>query len=715
MPSLDQSVPKGAHWHTLDVTLAEARAECKLQGAALCSPAVTATGVCCRTGCGMDSKLVWLEDGRLEQGCTPAQQEYALDSGHAAQCFRDHEEREHTLVRVLPYQYTRSCTLCEQHGWQGECKPPCTQINVYADSTERKPCHVDVSVPSTPTAEPQVTAQLLKRAARAAHAGGAAALRPEWQGKIVRARAFVSDGFFVRVHMVMTQGIWASLRGLPFFAQLHGDASCADLRNACLGERYSTTTECRRRKTCDAYSDQDGWEDYFEPIHGKPLRRVLRNVSESRIIELSCPAAWYFNQGVLGGHTDVGIYATAWQTAVAFRERNAALVAAWVRVKPSIRAQADAEWRRITRGATAVIGVHLRGTDKFVMPKVPPERYYALIDAYVAQHGGCASSPHPLMYLATDDADYQRTFLQRYGEHCVAQLFDGNIKRANKTHALWADRGVSGSNTGDARSKGLEAVLDALLLSKSDFLLKSASSVSEFAIYWNPRLANDSYDFSLEGQPEPPWLAQKVAIGPADDLAEDPAFRCVEQERDGEAAVHNWQLRRGEILCAAHGWQGACKPPCTVVSLAVEPTAVCNDPLHPPHPAALESITRQLLARADKSRGAVARKSYRWSGKILRIRSFAEDVSSAATTNDCSHIRTYVSDHVASCLCAGLLGARALCAHARPLGVTAWLALLRRRAERVMQRGGRSRTRAKAHEAPAAAARALRRVFNAKR
>ena len=497
MPSLDQSVPKGAHWHTLDVTLAEARAECKLQGATLCSPAVAASGICCRTGCGMDSKLVWLEDGRLEQGCTPAQQEYALDSGHAAQCFRDHEERDHTLVRVLPYQYTRSCTLCEQHGWQGECKPPCTQINVYADSTERKPCHIDVSVPSTPTAEPQVTAQLLKRAARAAHAGGAAALRPEWQGKIVRARAFVSDGFFVRVHMVMTQGIWASLRGLPFFAQLHGDASCADLRNACLGERYSTTTECRRRKTCDAYSDQDGWEDYFEPIHGKPLRRVLRNVSESRIIELSCPAAWYFNQGVLGGHTDVGIYATAWQTAVAFRERNAALVAAWVRVKPSIRAQADAEWRRITRGATAVIGVHLRGTDKFVMPKVPPERYYALIDAFLSSHGAGAK-----LLLATDDAGYQRAVIERYGAHRVAQLHDGKVRRAEGQAAIWREHSADA-----AHAKGLEVLLDTLLLSKCDFLLKAASAVSEFALYFAPRLINHSYDFSLQGEVAPSWAA----------------------------------------------------------------------------------------------------------------------------------------------------------------------------------------------------------------
>ena len=48
-------------------------------------------------------------------------------------------------------------------------------------------------------------------------------------------------------------------------------------------------------------------------------------------------------------------------------------------------------------------------------------------------------------------------------------------------------------------------LLDTLLLSKCDYLIKTASSVSEFAIYFNPALSNRSYDFSLKGQPLPPW------------------------------------------------------------------------------------------------------------------------------------------------------------------------------------------------------------------
>ena len=56
--------------------------------------------------------------------------------------------------------------------------------------------------------------------------------------------------------------------------------------------------------------------------------------------------------------------------------------------------------------------------------------------------------------------------------------------------------------------RAAQVLLDTLLLSKCDFLIKTASSVSEFAIYYNPALANRSYDFSLKGQPLPTfhWL-----------------------------------------------------------------------------------------------------------------------------------------------------------------------------------------------------------------
>ena len=99
---------------------------------------------------------------------------------------------------------------------------------------------------------------------------------------------------------------------------------------------------------------------------------------------MSTEAAWGFG------------YPASWAQALQVRQRNAALVAAWVRVRADIRAQADAEWRRVVpRGAGPVIGVHLRGTDKFVMPQVPPARHSALIDAFMERHGGGGAAGAP--------------------------------------------------------------------------------------------------------------------------------------------------------------------------------------------------------------------------------------------------------------------------------------------------------------------------------
>ena len=43
-------------------------------------------------------------------------------------------------------------------------------------------------------------------------------------------------------------------------------------------------------------------------------------------------------------------------------------------------------------------------------------------------------------------------------------------------------------------------LVETLLLSHCDFLVKSSSAVSEFAIYFNPRLMAASYDFGIADQ-----------------------------------------------------------------------------------------------------------------------------------------------------------------------------------------------------------------------
>ena len=427
----------------------------------------------------------------------------SLDDDEVSQCMLHHEPRG--AARVHAQMMEKSTMLCKARGWQGACQPPCTCATIFSSSEPGSAC-LDPRRPPHPRVHAESTRALLARAAEAAAGGRQDAALPFWRNKSVRVRGFVHDGFWVRAHFVMSQGLWASLRRMPFFVHLHERASCAHARAACTHERAQPISRCMDEGTCDAYSSAGnwhagehapGWEEYFEPINGVPLRDVYQTTPEERIVELQCEAAWATNSGVMGGSFHQFVtYPHSFDAAVAYRERNAMLVRAWVRPRASIQAQADAEWARLFPDSGPVLGVHLRGTDKYVLPKVEPSRYFPLVDAYLAAH------PSAQLYLATDDAKYGLAMARRYPAR-VRQLFDGKVLRAANATAIWRDHDAS-----SAHRKGVEVILDTLLLAKCDFLLKSASSVSEFAIYFSPRLINESFDFSLLDQPMPAWATQ---------------------------------------------------------------------------------------------------------------------------------------------------------------------------------------------------------------
>lgn len=191
-----------------------------------------------------------------------------------------------------------------------------------------------------------------------------------------------------------------------------------------------------------------------------------------------------------------------------------------------------ARWRQRSRH---VLGVHLRGTDKVVRPKVPPDAYMPLIDAYLAEHADA------LIFVATDDRRYARRLGARYG---FAPVEASHAHAAPTERSSWGPPALSRDTRPDGRlvslgmgyneavwgghadfsheskrrragggaasgGRGLQVLLDALLLAQCDYLLMSASAVSEFALWVAPHLwdahlnLNDKNRFS--DQPLPPW------------------------------------------------------------------------------------------------------------------------------------------------------------------------------------------------------------------
>lgn len=246
---------------------------------------------------------------------------------------------------------------------------------------------------------------------------------------------------------------------------------------------------------------------YFEPVSPYRLGApALPNGSRVRSVQVASIPLLYKDQRLGGfdngrlitayGRTD--IYEPDWWLD---RRRTAhAYLQSHVRVRAELLARAAAVragWLRARGGAAPLLGVHLRGTDKVVRRKVQPERYYRLVDAFVAAH------PRALIFVATDDVRYLRAMVSRYGDAVVyrqAGYRSDNVIRDERLAP---------------REKGADALLDALLLSGCDFLLKTTSALSEFAIWLNLSLHERHIDLQFEdggaSQALPRWASHLAA------------------------------------------------------------------------------------------------------------------------------------------------------------------------------------------------------------
>ena len=111
-----------------------------------------------------------------------------------------------------------------------------------------------------------------------------------------------------------------------------------------------------------------------------------------------------------------------------------------------------------------ILGVHMRGGDKNILPVRPLEAYLALIDAFLGLHGGggtaCQSIGQPAttagpgtgqgraaaaaaaacgvrILFATDDRGFEAAMLARYGA-ILMQQGGGRVERAVRGSAAWS-------------------------------------------------------------------------------------------------------------------------------------------------------------------------------------------------------------------------------------------------------------------------------------
>jgi len=199
----------------------------------------------------------------------------------------------------------------------------------------------------------------------------------------------------------------------------------------------------------DPSAGDNWWEYYFEPIdHGTQ--------QDSQVTLVGADEQFHFARRVERSMP---------------RERGHELIERYIRPKPHIREKIDA-YVRANFGQAFVIGIHYRGTDKFHdAPRVPYDQVRtAVLDAINV----AGPAPYKL-FVATDE--------QAFLDYLLG-MFPGKLVYLEMYRSL--DGKPIDVISGDNRKKGEDAVMDCLLLSRCQYLVRTASNLSLCATLFNP-------------------------------------------------------------------------------------------------------------------------------------------------------------------------------------------------------------------------------------
>jgi hypothetical protein len=160
------------------------------------------------------------------------------------------------------------------------------------------------------------------------------------------------------------------------------------------------------------------------------------------------------------------------------RQKVFELIQKYVRIKPHIQEEVSAFTNKQFSNHF-VIGVHHRGTDKKIdIPIVPYEKTKQALDSVIM--GLTKQQRQNLkIYVASDEQQFLMYMLNMYGPLVIYSDF---VRSNNGIPLHYGDDSRYSGNY----QKGKEALLDCLILSKCNFLIRPCSGLSIFSSYFNP-------------------------------------------------------------------------------------------------------------------------------------------------------------------------------------------------------------------------------------
>jgi hypothetical protein len=233
---------------------------------------------------------------------------------------------------------------------------------------------------------------------------------------------------------------------------------------------------------------------YAETIGALPLIRVTSNTYSAAVGDASDYLRQYFDPawhdlGLVDAYT-IHKQVSSLEQLPRFRQRTQGLtlwnvneiVHRWLPVKPGIEAEVSAFIA--DKLQSNYLALHWRGTDKHL--EAPPVSAASIVDTIRRIYDSMANKP-ACLFIATDQTDLLTEVVE-----IVSQLMPSltcvcrdQVMRSKDGSPVHLQAGLSPQERADM---GRDAMIDALILSRSRALVRTASYLSAWASIWNPVL-----------------------------------------------------------------------------------------------------------------------------------------------------------------------------------------------------------------------------------
>ncbi|MBA3721521.1 MAG: hypothetical protein H0W88_03875 [Parachlamydiaceae bacterium] len=161
------------------------------------------------------------------------------------------------------------------------------------------------------------------------------------------------------------------------------------------------------------------------------------------------------------------------------RNEASAIIEKYIRLKPHIQEEVN-KYVNDNFHKKYVIGVHYRGTDKCTENKLVPYEQFCNKVRDVIAESPMIKKRKLVIFVATDEED----FLNYIKKNIPLEIVYNDFKRSNDNTSLHHGEHHYENNY----EKGREALLDCLILSRCDYLIKTASSLSHMSANFNPKI-----------------------------------------------------------------------------------------------------------------------------------------------------------------------------------------------------------------------------------